>query len=237
MAHSLFPARRCDRNRHDPTSVFLQIKRVSKLNDNDTSSKKGQPAYDPTYKYKLVPGTVVSNTNANVGVRGLGLRWRRDHVFRAGLREAGSGVIPEIAGKPGLTSGGQGVILVDRDRVRARAFYPRHKLQPKRDGVGAQGPNEVLGMLAKVRPMIIGGNQVTGVRQILTRPPFTCRGNHFPGDDLYTHEDVGDTFPIMGTVRRDRLPREVASRYMHKLKTQPGNKIAKAARVGLSPRS
>ena len=43
---------------------FLQIKRVVKLNDNNVSPRKGQPGYDPTFKYELVARTLIANTNA-----------------------------------------------------------------------------------------------------------------------------------------------------------------------------
>ena len=108
---------------------------------------------------------------------------------------------------------------MDRDRVRPRACMHRHKLNEKRPGVGATGPNEVLDLLAVLRPMVQGEEAVEGVRQIFSTCPATTWDNFFSGDDLMDHPDVGDKWPIMGTVRRDRLPKGVPGKYMHKKKT------------------
>ena len=42
---------------------WLQIKRTVKLNNNATSSKRGEPGYDPAYKFDLLYRTMVHNAN------------------------------------------------------------------------------------------------------------------------------------------------------------------------------
>ena len=209
---------------------YLQIKRVMKLNDNDTSPKKGEDGYSPTYKYDMISEVTCANTNALSELAGSDLGGDETTFPAQGYGESGAGVISRITGKPGVTKGGQDVIVVDRDRIRVRACMHRHKLNPKRPGIGAAGPNEVLDLMAVLKPMVQGEDPVLGVRQIFSDFPTTTWDNFFSGDNLMEHEDVGDKWPIITTVRRDRLPGGVPAEYMHKQKTQPGGKRPKAAR-------
>ena len=43
---------------------FGEIKRSMKLNFNETAPKRGQPGYNPAYKYDLIYKTMVDNTAA-----------------------------------------------------------------------------------------------------------------------------------------------------------------------------
>jgi hypothetical protein len=45
-------------------TCLLQIKQVYKLNDNDLVAKRGEPNYDPAYKYDYLYKVLVHNTNA-----------------------------------------------------------------------------------------------------------------------------------------------------------------------------
>jgi hypothetical protein len=45
-----------------------------------------------------------------------------------GFGEAGSGVVGQILGKPGVSKGGQTVVVSDVDRIRPRAYVHRHKM-------------------------------------------------------------------------------------------------------------
>jgi len=58
--------------------------------------------------------------------------------------------------KPGVSNGGQAVIVVDVDWTRPRAYIHRHKLHPQR--VGKQGPNEVMLICEKLMALIDNNN-------------------------------------------------------------------------------
>ena len=87
---------------------FLQIKRVIKSNDNDTSPKRGEEGYNPTYKYDMISAITCANTNALSELAGLDLGGDETTFPTNGFGEAGAGVTSRIVGKPGVTKGGQG---------------------------------------------------------------------------------------------------------------------------------
>ena len=72
-----------------------------------------------------------------------------------GIGEVGSGVVARVVGKPGVSKGGQTVIVSDVNRCRPRAYMHRHKLHNRAAGF-VEGPNEVRCMIEKLRAMIVG---------------------------------------------------------------------------------
>jgi uncharacterized membrane protein len=59
-----------------------------------------------------------------------------------GFGEAGSGVVGQILGKPGISKGGQTVIISDVDRIRPRAYiHWQHKMH--KYPYPQKGPSEV----------------------------------------------------------------------------------------------
>ena len=122
---------------------WLQIKRVIKLNNNTLSPKHGQPGYDPAYKFDMLYKTLVHNVNAITKTAALDLCGDETTWGHGGYGEAGSGLCGRITGKPGITKGGQIVILSDVGSVRPHAYMHHHKLHEKPTGWTAMGPIEV----------------------------------------------------------------------------------------------
>jgi hypothetical protein len=49
-------------------SRWLQIKRTCKLCNNNVSPKRGEPGYNPAYKYDLLYNTLIHNINQMTGL-------------------------------------------------------------------------------------------------------------------------------------------------------------------------
>ena len=90
---------------------FLQIKRTYKLNDNFLAPKRNQPGYDPAYKYDMVYKTPINNINWVTKRAGLDQCGDETTWGFGGYGEPGSGLVSRIMGKPGITKGGQMVII------------------------------------------------------------------------------------------------------------------------------
>jgi hypothetical protein len=207
---------------------WLQIKRVMKLNDNSASPKRGEEGYDPTYKYRMLPRTLVDNTNALTETASLDLGVDETTWPFQGFGEAKAGLITRVMNKPGVSKGGQEVLAIDRDRVLIRMWQPRHKLQQKIGGLTSDGQCEVLRTIRALKPMVQCEDAAPGVRQIFKDYPAQTFDNFFSGEGIMEHEEVGDRWPLLMTTARNRLPK-VAPKYLCKEKTA-GCKVAKAAR-------
>ena len=120
---------------------FLQIKRCMKLNNNAATPKKGQEGYNPAAKYDLPYKVLVHNVNAITKSCGLDMCADETTWGHQGFGEAGSGVLGQILGKPGITKGGQTVICSDVDRIRPRAYVHRHKCHDYQ--FPQKGPSEI----------------------------------------------------------------------------------------------
>ena len=139
-----------------PHRRWLQAKRVKKLCNNDVAPKKGEEGYDPCYKYDYIYKVIVHNINelskrAELDITGDETSWAT-----ASPGEAGAGVTGRIMGKPGVSKGGQTVIISDSHRIRPRAYMHRHKLHEKPPGWTAMGPIECKFILDTVKPMCVG---------------------------------------------------------------------------------
>ena len=136
-------------------SRWMQIKRTVKLNNNATSPKRGEPGYYPAYKLDLLYRTLVHNVNR--------ISWYADSDQCSdettwgygGYGEAGSGLLGSIMVKPGVSKGGQLVIISDVNRMWPRAYMYRHKLHKNPTGWIAAGPLEVRRVVEEVIKMVI----------------------------------------------------------------------------------
>jgi hypothetical protein len=209
-------------------SRWLQIKRTYKLCNNDISPKRGEPGYNPAYKYDMLYDTLIHNINqmtefAESDQCGDETTWPH-----GGYGEAGSGLLGRIMGKPGVTKGGQIVVISDVHRMRPRAYIHRHKLHTKPTGWTASGPLEVKMMMEKILPMVQGEDNPDKLKQIFRVRPHTTWDNYFSGCKIL--DWLGERgFGATMTCRRDRLPSAVPSHYLHKKKTGT-DKRSKAAR-------
>jgi hypothetical protein len=199
-------------------SRWLQIKRTYKLCNNDISPKRGEPGYNPAYKYDMLYDTLIHNINqmtefAESDQCGDETTWPH-----GGFGEAGSGLMGRIMGKPGVTKGGQIVVISDVHRMRPRAYIHRHKLHTKPTGWTAAGPLEVKMMMEKILPMVQGEENPEKLKQIFRVRPHTTWDNYFSGCKILNW--LGERgFGATMTCRRDRLPSAVPSHHLHKKKT------------------
>jgi hypothetical protein len=197
---------------------WLQIKRCIKLCNNETAPKRGEPDYDPAYKYDMLYNVLIENLNAITEEAELDLSGDETTWGHGGFGEAGSGIIGRILNKPGVTKGGQIVMISDVHRIRPRAYMHRHKLHAKPQGWTQQGPFEVKSLLETLNGLVEGEPPDGGRRQIFKKKPHSTWDNFFSGDKICDH--VGENgFGVTMTCRRDRLPNGVPADNLCKKKT------------------
>ena len=197
---------------------WLQIKRVIKLCNNETAPKRGEPDYNPAYKYDMIYDVLVQNLNAITEEAELDLCGDETTWGHGGFGEAGSGLIGRILNKPGVTKGGQIVMISDVHRIRPRAYMHRHKLHVKPPGWTQQGPFEVKSLLETLNGIVEGEPGANGRRQIFKKKPHSTWDNFFSGDQICDHVG-GNGFGVTMTCRRDRLPNGIPADNMCKKKT------------------
>jgi hypothetical protein len=212
---------------------FLQIKRMYKLNNNFTAPKRNQPGYDPAYKYDMVYKTPINNVNWVTEKAGLDLCGDETTWGFGGYGEPGSGLVSRIMGKPGVTKGGQTVIISDVDRLRPRSYIHRHKKHERPRGWNKQGPFEVKEILADVQQMVRGygvgdGGEDDQAHYLWDELP------HFTWDNFFSGDQILDYIGLLGfgalmTCRRDRLPTGIPEKYLSKKKTDTAER-SKVAR-------
>ena len=207
---------------------WLQIKRTLKLCDNDLAPKRGEAGYDPAYKYDYIFRTIVDNLNALTLRAELDLCGDETTYGHMGFGEPGSGLVARIMGKPGISKGGQIVLVSDASRNRPRMYTHRHKCHEKFDGWNKQGPSEVRRLMQIITPRIEGEPEVAGIRQIFKERPHTTWDNFFSGDQIFNwlgQKGFGGTM----TCRRDRTMEDVPKEYLH-IKKTVSDARSKAAR-------
>ena len=96
---------------------FIQIKRVMKLCDNKACPKQGEAGYDPAYKFDYIWKTIVHNVNAISKTADLDLCGDETSYATGSYGEKGSGLVGRIQNKPGVSKGGQIVLVSDVQRV------------------------------------------------------------------------------------------------------------------------
>ena len=126
-------------------SRWFNLKRLFKMNNNDKSPKRGESGYDPAYKYDLIFRTLVDNVialtqNAECDLTGDETSWAHQ-----GYGESGTNLVKRIQGKPGVSKGGQTVIVSATNRIRPYWYQHRHNKNKcyKDEGMNAEGPAEV----------------------------------------------------------------------------------------------
>ena len=98
---------------------WRQIKRVMKLCNNHTAIKnKGQEGYEPAYKFDYMMKTIVHNTNVLTREAELDLCGDETTWGFMGYGEAGTDLVSGIKGKPGVSRGGQIVLVSNASRPR-----------------------------------------------------------------------------------------------------------------------
>jgi len=205
---------------------WIQLKRVYKLCNNSESPKRGQEGYNPAYKYDMLYDVLFSNVRAVSKRAELDMCGDETTWGHEGFGEAGSGLTGRIMGKPGVTKGGQIVVVSDVGRIRPRAYIHRHKLHHKPPGWTAMGPLEVKLIMEKILPMVEG--EAGTAQKLYTEKPHSTWDNYFSGDkimDWLGENGFGGTM----TTRRDRLQSGIPGEFLHKKKTDSSQR-SRAAR-------
>jgi hypothetical protein len=213
---------------------WLQLKRTFKLCDNERAPKRDQPGYDPAYKYDYLFRTIIYNLNAVTKSADLDQCGDETTFAHNGYGEPNSGLLSRVMGKPGVTRGGQIVLLSDVGRNRPRAYLHRHKIHPaypKTTGLTQQGPAEVRRILEeRILPLVEGFKKNRHLpRSIFPVKPHTTWDNYFSGDPIFNWMGANG-FATTMTVRRDRLPTGVPGSYFNKNPTPNTDKKAKVGR-------
>ena len=120
-----------------------QIKCILKLNNNDTSKKKGEKGYNPSYKYDLIYDVIVSNVRAMTKFGELDLTGDETSWPFQGYGEKDGKVIYRF-NKPGISKGGQTCIVSATNRIRPYWYQHRNAFTKRYcPGFSAEGPAEV----------------------------------------------------------------------------------------------
>jgi hypothetical protein len=211
---------------------FYELKWNLKLCNNDTVPRRNENGYNPAYKYDLIYKTLVHNTNV------ISKKADENQVIdettwgHSGYGESGTGITGRLRNKK-VSKGGQTVLMMDRDRLRIRAYMHRSKIynelyKDEKHGWTANGPFELKQMADKLLEMC-DDIPDTGVKKLFRKRPCITADNFFQSDKVM--EYLGEKWlgGIM-TAARNCLPRDIKSEYLHKAKTAPGSKQAKIAR-------
>ena len=102
-----------------------QIKRVLKLNNNDMAKKRGEDGYNPSYKYDMIYDVIVSNVISLTKDGELDLTGDETSWGFQGYGEKGGKVVYRFT-KPGISKGGQTVIVSATNRIRPYFYQHRN---------------------------------------------------------------------------------------------------------------
>jgi hypothetical protein len=195
---------------------FHQLKRILKLNNNDTAKKQGEEGYDPCYKYDLIYKVIIANTIALTKNADLDLTIDETSWGHQGYGEKGGGNLFRIMNKPGVSKGGQLVIASATNRVRPYWYQNRHKHTPRYLFFNSEGMAEMRTLIDSMESHIVGREGEK--KKIFKKPPHITADNYFSGEAVFRHAGKKG-FGCLATTRRDRLPKDVKSEFFHKKKT------------------
>ena len=208
------------------TDKYCELKWVKKLCHNGSCAKRGQDGYDPAYKFSIIYDTIVHNTNFITKYANENQVIDESTWGHGGFGEAGSGLCGRLMNKP-KSRGGQVVIVTDVGHCRPRAILHRHKCHNKGSHWTRSGPFEVKCLAQKLLDMTESvGN---AKKQIFRKQPCITVDNYFI-DEKILHWSGVRQLGLIGTNRRDLLPPDIDSEFLHKNATTKSQKHAKVAR-------
>ena len=106
---------------------WLQVKRVKKLCNNDSSPKRWQDGDDPSYKYDYIWKTIFHIVNYVTKRAELNATTDETSFTTASPGEAGAGITFRLVEKPGVSKRGQTTVSFYALCVRLQAYNYRHK--------------------------------------------------------------------------------------------------------------
>ncbi len=160
---------------------FLELRSNFKLNDNAEEIPRGQEGHDPCAKYRLVWDVMVNNVNAFV--KEASLDQTIDETTWSNMSFGGL-ALTRIRGKPGVTKGGQNVVLLDSKRRYIHAWHPRHRLNKRAPPFTQEGPAEIKAIVDMIDPLIQGHYQEPTDKRgkLFRQEPHLTFDNHFSGN-------------------------------------------------------
>jgi hypothetical protein len=157
----------------------------------------------------MIFDVIISNVNYIMKYAALDLCGDETTYAHEGYGEAQSGLVLLIIGKPGVTCGGQIVVVNDVGRIRPRAYSHRHKCYPEESS--GQGPNKVKRIVTKLSKEV--RMEDNGDTQGLFRQlPHITWDNFFSGEEVVAW-CADQVFGMMSTLRRDCFPKEVPKEF------------------------
>jgi hypothetical protein len=136
-----------------------------------------------------------------------------------GYGEADYGLVGRVMGKPGMTRGGQTVIISDVSCTRPRAYIHRHKKHTMPPGWTKQVHFEAKSMIDELLLKVEDDSDDEDESKIFKSPPHITFDNYFCDDvvlDYMGQRGFGAT--MMN--RRDCLPQGIPGMYICKEKTE-----------------
>ena len=124
---------------------WLNLKILFKLNNNDLSPKRGEVGYDLVYKYDMIYRTIVDNVIELTRNVEMDLTEDETSWAHQGYGESGSNIIKRIQNNPGVSKGGQTVLVSVTNRIRPYWYQHCHNKNVRypSEGVNAEGPAKV----------------------------------------------------------------------------------------------
>ena len=146
-------------------SRYAELKRHLKLCVNGLAPSRGERNYNPAYKYDLIYKVIVNNTNS------ISLKADENQVIdettwgHRGFGESGTGLTGRLRNKK-VSKGGQTVLMMDRHRLRLRAYMHPTKIydelyQEEVNGWTRAGPFELKCLSDKLLQMVDGEDGIT----------------------------------------------------------------------------
>jgi hypothetical protein len=135
-----------------------------------------------------------------------------------GYGEADYGLVGRVMGKPGMTCGGQTVIISDMSCTHPRAYIHRHKKHTMPPGWTKQGPFEAKSMIDELLLKVEDKSDDEDESKIFNSPPTTF-DNYFCDDvvlDYTGQRGLGATM----TNNHDRLPQGISGMCLCKEKIE-----------------
>jgi len=206
---------------------WLELKRVVKLCNNNTAPKRGEANYNPAYKYDLIYDVLVTNVNAITGKAALDLAGDETTYAHEGYGEPLTSLVSRIMGKPGVTRGGQIVLVSDIDWIRPRAYLHRHKCHDNEWSL--QGPSEVKHILDQLDNHIVNEVNSAMGTAIFAQKPHITWDNFFSGEAIAEYA-AANGYGMTTTLRCDRFPKGIPKKHFHFAKTLPGASRPRAAK-------
>ena len=140
-------------------SRWYELKQMFKMNDNSADvPKQGEDGYNPCAKYDLVYKAITHNTCALTKYAELDLCGDESSWAHQGFGEKGARNLWRIPNKPGVSKGGQVLIVLAVNRICPYFYQHRHKFTKKygKPTFDSEGPAEVCTAINELEKMIEG---------------------------------------------------------------------------------